>query len=212
MVAIKICGMQERENIATIAQTLPDYLGFLCWSGSPRFVGESLQASDLINLPVSVKRVGVFVNQSLDEIKYWVVQLNLDVAQLHGDETDGDCSSVRNALPHVEIWKAVAIDTEMPKNLDAQYTHAHRILFDTKSMQRGGSGKTFSWELLSDYQGEKPIVLSGGLGVDSISTLVELCNRYPKVSVLDFNSRLEISPGIKDPALALAAIERVRRA
>ena len=212
MVAIKICGMREPANIAEVAQYAPDYMGFICWPGSKRFIGQELEKSDLDKSLGLIKRVGVFVNQSLEEIAFWCVKLGLTIVQLHGDESPDFCLKIRKIEGINEVWKAIPIGDLYPALEVAQYQKiVERILFDTKSAERGGSGRAFSWKLLEAYSGTKPVVLSGGLSHDNIDQVKELCKQHGQISILDYNSALESLPGVKDlncVAKVLGEIER----
>lgn len=196
MVAIKICGMTDLENIAAVARLTPDYLGFICWNGSPRFVGEGF------SLPRETNprgRVGVFVNQDVSEICTWQARLNFSVVQLHGDESPEFCAALRNALPDIRIWKSFAISDSVPDDQISGYlARVDALLFDTKGVMRGGSGKSFPWQLIERYAPGKPLILSGGLGIENIRSARELCTKNPSIVALDFNSRLELAPGLKD--------------
>ena len=209
MVAAKICGMRDRANIAAVAALGPDYLGFICWSGSQRFIGDELDADVLNTCRVTAGRVGVFVNQAVDEILKYVARLDCSVIQLHGDESREFCAELRSAAPGLEIWKMISLADHYPVEEIARYEGVvDRILFDTKTPARGGSGITFDWTLLARYQGATPIVLSGGLGLENVVSASSL--GQPKLSILDFNSKLEVAPGVKDPALVSRVLAVIR--
>ncbi len=197
--AVKICGMRDADNIQAIATLNPDYMGFICWRGSPRFVGEGYF---LPEVPVAIKRVGVFVNQSLEEIAEWHEHLGCAVFQLHGDETPEFCASLKELLPDAAIWKAFAVGERMPSDEMRRFDGViDAALLDTKSIERGGSGKAFPWALIEEYSGSWPLVLSGGLGVENLPRALELCRTHSSITTLDFNSRVEKSIGIKEERL-----------
>jgi phosphoribosylanthranilate isomerase len=212
MVAIKICGMRDPANIAAVAQYHPDYMGFICWLGSRRFVGQELERAVLDKNLGSIKRVGVFVNPSLEEVVFWCKRLGLAIVQLHGDETLDFCSKIKKIDGIDEVWKAIPVAASYPNLEVAQYQEVvDRILFDTKSDERGGSGKSFSWDLLGAYSGTKPMVLSGGLGYENIGQVIELTKQHIQLSVLDFNSTLESVPGVKDVNLVAKVLGQIQR-
>lgn len=206
MVEIKICGMRDAANIRDIAGLKPNYLGFICWSGSPRFVGDTFSLSGEER---EFKSVGVFVNQSLAEIENWIERLSLSVLQLHGDEDPAFCRELKSRYPHLEVWKAFPVLNLIPDGIFEYYNVVDRILFDTSSAGRGGSGAVFSWAILDQYTEAIPIVLSGGLSAENVTEALQLCKRQSSISILDFNSRIESSPGLKDVELARKVIQAV---
>jgi phosphoribosylanthranilate isomerase len=207
--AVKICGMRELENIAAVAALQPEYLGFICWSGSKRFIGETLNAAALDRVSGNALRVGVFVNQDAHEIAGYVQRLGLSVVQLHGDEAPEFCRELRAVFPVGEIWKSLAVSGSYPADEVALYdTVVDRLLFDTSTPDRGGSGVAFDWSLLKQHRAGVPLVLSGGLSADNVERA--LAAGIPELSIVDLNSRLESSPGLKDPALVARAITVIR--
>lgn len=209
MAAVKICGMRDLKNIAAVAALGPDYLGFICWPGSKRFIGEELNAAALDSVCPNTERVGVFVNQDASEIADYVRRLGLTVVQLHGDESPEFCRALRAVFPAGEIWKAIAISKSYPAEEVARFdTVVDRLLFDTSTPERGGSGVSFDWSLLKQHRAGVPLVLSGGLGVDNLEKALE--EGIPELSIVDLNSRLESSPGLKDSVLVSQALTVIR--
>ena len=199
MVAIKICGLRDINNIAEVASLKPEYLGFICWEGSQRFIASNLNKTDLDRVAPGIERVGVFVNQSVEQLKEYIEKLGLTIVQLHGDETPEFCKQLRSLEAVKEIWKAIPIESSYPKEQVERYqSTVDRILFDTASFNRGGSGVSFSWDLIASYQSSPPLVLSGGLGLDNIADTIRCVKTYSCISVLDYNSKLEVKAGVKD--------------
>ena len=191
---IKICGMREPDNIRQVTDLHPDYMGFIFWSGSPRNACQ-LDPAALATVPQTIRRVGVFVNESKENILMYTDRFGLDYIQLHGHEAPEYCRSLRNAGLH--LIKAFSI--LLPKDLLAVSAYnglCDYYLFDTKTPQYGGSGNQFDWNLLHRYNGPTPFLLSGGINPYSVKALREF--RHPYFAGIDINSRFETAPGIKD--------------
>lgn len=187
---IKVCGMTEAENIRNVEQLGVDMIGFIFYPKSPRCLCEMPEY-----LPVHAKRVGVFVNESKDNIQMYADRFALDYIQLHGNESPEYCRSLRNGGLH--LIKVFSIS--QPKDLtdvSAYKGICDYYLFDTKTSQYGGSGNQFDWNLLSRYGGMTPFLLSGGINPYSVKAIKEL--HHPKLAGVDINSRFETAPGIKD--------------
>lgn len=185
---IKICGMKFRDNILEIGGLKPDFMGFIFYSKSKRFVGEAFSPESIQNLPTSIEKVGVFVNESPEIILEKVNKFKLDIVQLHGTESVADCQFLKEN--NIEIIKAFSVDENFNFNIVKSYEPlCDYFLFDTKTPDYGGSGKTFDWQLLDNYKLEKPFFLSGGLNLESIEKVKKL--NYPMLIGLDFNSQLE---------------------
>lgn len=186
---IKVCGMMHEENIKAVEQLGIDMMGFIFYAKSPRFV-----ASKPEYLPTQLKKVGVFVNAELQYIKDMILQFELNAIQLHGDESPEFCKEV-SALD-VEVIKAFLISTEADFESTNNYNEVcNYFLFDTKSDQKGGSGNQFDWQLLNNYQGKTPFLLSGGIAPDSALSLNLL--EHPMLAGYDLNSKFEERPGYK---------------
>ena len=189
----KVCGMREQGNIQQVLELAPDFMGFIFYKKSPRYVGDHWQGPGS-NFPVNTKKVGVFVNESLAQVKSIADRFQLDYIQLHGDETPEYCSVLsRQNRP---IIKAVSINTQDDLLLIEEYNSSVKyILFDTPSEKYGGTGKVFDWSYLEEYDNKVPIFLSGGISVDNIQKIKHLSTL--NLAVIDVNSRFEIAPGLK---------------
>jgi phosphoribosylanthranilate isomerase len=199
---IKVCGMRQPGNIRELQELKPDYIGFIFYPQSKRFVGTP-EPEIFKSISPEIKKTGVFVNETLDEIADKVIRYNLDAVQLHGRETIGFCRSFRKFMQNmqtnkrVEIIKALGIDAEFDFGSLGEYEDViDYFLFDTKTPDHGGSGLTFDWSLLEKYRGRKPYFLSGGLSADHIRNITDL--KDVRLYGLDLNSRFETEPGLKD--------------
>jgi phosphoribosylanthranilate isomerase len=203
---IKVCGMRDADNIAAVARLAPDYMGFIFYERSPRFAG-GLPPEALGTLLPGTLRVGVFVNAARDYISAQAARYRLDLLQLHGDESPADCAWFK---PGYGVIKAFGVQEEE----DLAATHRYEglcdyFLFDTKTRQRGGSGRKFDHRLLASYHSPTPFFLSGGIAPEDATAIAAL--RFPACEALDINSRFEASPGVKNVAQVGNFIETVRK-
>jgi len=181
--------LKNRENILEVLKCKPDYIGFIFYDKSPRYAG-GLDA-DFVQSISSVKKVGVFVNETEIKISDYVSRFELDYVQLHGDETPEFCSTLQKNVP---IIKAFQINHEFDfSSINAYNDICDYFLFDSKSDQYGGSGQAFEWEKLNEYKLQKPFFLSGGVSLENMGEVRNL-----NVYCLDVNSQFEISAGVKD--------------
>ncbi|PVW17423.1 phosphoribosylanthranilate isomerase [Marixanthomonas spongiae] len=184
-----------KHNPTEVAALYPDYLGFIFYKGSPRNY-----KGDIPLLPKSIKKVGVFVNATHIEIKERVAQLQLDVIQLHGEESADFCKKLAlNRKTTTAIWKVFSIkdtfDFSVLKNYEP---YVSAFLFDTKGKAKGGNGYTFNWKILEEYPSSTPIVLSGGIGLDELDQLSEILKTDLPIVAVDVNSKFEDQPGLKN--------------
>lgn len=188
---IKVCGMRDAENIHQLV-TLPiDYIGFIFYAKSARFVSGKPEVS----IPSSIKKVGVFVNTSKEEITAKIKEFDLQVVQLHGDESPEFCQEIKDL--DVETFKAFGIDEDLNWQSIVDYEgKVNYFLFDTKSKQYGGTGQTFNWEKLNDYPYNTPYWLSGGISVENIAEAANF--EDTRLYGLDLNSKFEIEPALKN--------------
>lgn len=201
---VKVCGMREPENIRAVEQEGVDWIGFIFYPGSPRFVN---RVPDY--LPANAKRVGVFVNEDPEVIRGRIEEYGLDLVQLHGDETPEDCRVLRSET--VQVMKAFPIESGRPfpwEKVESYHGACDYYLFDTRSGLRGGSGRKFDWQVLDAYQGKTPFLLSGGIGPGDLSALAAFS--HPRWVGIDVNSRFELGPGHKDVGLLAKFIKGVR--
>ena len=189
---LKVCGMKH--NVAEVAQLDPDYVGFIFYEGSPRNYTASSGT-----LPNEIKKVGVFVNASIQFVLEKVDQHAVDVVQLHGNEDAAYLKKLKEAIPTTTLWKVFSIKDSFDFNQLKPYEPlADAFLFDTKGPAKGGNGRTFNWEVLTAYASEKPLILSGGIGLEEIPALKKILSSELPIVAIDINSKFEITPGIKD--------------
>ena len=190
---LKVCGMREKENIEALAALQPDYMGFIFWAPSSRYVNQPTPTV----LPESIKKTGVFVEATTDYIQSTITDHKLKAVQLHGAESPAYCELVKGL--GVEVIKAFSIKGQFDFDLLSPYeAHCDYFLFDTKGALPGGNGYGFDWTLLNDYPSIKPFFLSGGIGPDDIEKIKELIKTPLSLFAIDVNSKFERSPGLKN--------------
>lgn len=205
---IKICGMKYAENIADIAALKPDFMGFIFYPKSKRYVGEDFQKSIVENIPEGIKKVGVFVNESFENIVAKCAEYDLDAVQLHGNETPAFCQLLSKL--NIVVIKAVLVDERIDfAVLSAYEPWCNYFLFDTKTDSYGGSGQTFNWALLEQYKLNTPFFLSGGLGLKNINQALRF--QHPMLYGVDVNSKLESEPGRKQVEACKSIIDTTRK-
>ncbi len=193
---IKVCGMRDRENARELIRELqPDWMGLIFYPKSPRFVPDEF-ADQLADL--EVKKVGVFVNEELDEILRKFGLFRLSAIQLHGKEAVETVRELKKKTD-AEIWKVISVKNEIDwDSLQAYLPFVDKFLFDTATVEHGGSGRKFDWKALEGYPFDKGFLLSGGLDADSADELLALAERIPQFQGLDLNSKFEDEPGLKN--------------
>jgi phosphoribosylanthranilate isomerase len=194
-IKLKICGMKEAENIEEISTLQPDYLGFIFWGKSKR----NMTLATIPELPVTTKKVGVFVDASIQEIAKKINQYQLDIIQLHGNESVIFCKNVKKLS--VEVIKVFSMDSNFNFSKVKEYVLAvDYFLFDTKGKLPGGNGITFDWNVLENYHYTIPYFLSGGIGTTEIDGLKQFLKSSAanKCYGIDVNSRFEKKSGIKN--------------
>ena len=192
---IKVCGMTNPENIREVAALKPNYLGFIFYPKSPRYVVGKLSPESMNEIPPNIWRTGVFVNETEEKILEISGQYGLKAIQLHGDESPELCTAL--CFAGKSIIKAFSVDNDFDfAPLEAYLDVVDFFLFDTKTEAYGGSGKKFDWSVLERYPFKKPFFLSGGIGPDDAKEILEL--QHPKFYGIDLNSKFETAPGMKD--------------
>lgn len=192
-IEMKVCGMRERDNIRDVAQLLPDYMGFIFYDKSPRYVGDEFVIAD--DFPAGIKRVGVFVNATTEQILRHAAECSLDFVQLHGGEAVAQCEDLKSH--GLGVIKVFSVDELTDFSETAKYNHAvDYFLFDTRGKYFGGNAKTFDWSILEKYDQSVPFFLSGGItpeNVEGVKTLSRL-----NLKAIDINSGVEVRPAFKD--------------
>ena len=205
---IKVCGMRDSRNIREVEALGIDLMGFIFWPQSSRYVGEKPSY-----LPRDCQRAGVFVDAALQDILDAVKGFGLDVIQLHGRETPETIAALRQSAavlnPNIRIVKSLSVsDAGDLAQVQAYESVCDAFLFDTKGRLPGGNCRQFNWNVLREYRGKLPYLLSGGIGPEDSLRIREL--DLPGCMGIDLNSRFETAPGMKDVEALKSFIETVR--
>ncbi len=227
---IKVCGMRDPENIRALEQLDVDWMGFIFWTESPRFVSMIHSRAGIIpdynplpgehvkgTVKISDKRprrVGVFVDDMPQNIVTRVYNFDLDIVQLHGQESPTMIDNLKRTLipdirPGVKIMKAISVASKEDLLRCKDYEGVvDYFLFDTKCESVGGGGKKFQWDILEAYDGKTPFLLSGGIGPDDVEAVKAF--KHPQCIGIDINSRFELEPGLKDVNAINHFIQQIR--
>ncbi|MDL5045738.1 phosphoribosylanthranilate isomerase [Oscillatoria amoena NRMC-F 0135] len=185
--------MRDQESCMETGALHPDFMGFIFYRNSPRYVGDDFSVPE--SLPSCILKVGVFVNAEPDFIRGLVERNKLDAVQLHGDEPPEDCAAIRRFVPFV--IKSFAVDQVFDFKVTVPYEPVvDYFLFDAKGQHFGGNGISFDWQVLERYRQRIPFFLSGGINAENILQVSRVGN--PNLVGLDLNSGFEIRPGVKD--------------
>jgi phosphoribosylanthranilate isomerase len=208
MIRVKVCGMTNPQNVRGITDANPDYIGFIFYKGSPRYVGDEPDSELFLNVPAGIKKAGVFLNENPQKILELSRLTGLDVIQLHGNESPDYCDRIKSY--GLTVIKVFNISNEFSFESLIPYTSkCDYFLFDTKSEKPGGSGKKFDWEKLEEYSLHKPFFLSGGIGPEDSVRLNSIQNKG--FFAIDINSRFELSVGLKDTGLVRTFINSIKK-
>lgn len=200
--------MRNPENISGVVAARPDYMGFIFYPESRRFVGDEFSAETLQIVPESVKKVGVFVDELPAKVMEICKKLGLEVAQLHGNETPEYCREIQDS--GLTVFKAFSVGDQFKfSGLKAYSGVCNYFLFDTKGQLPGGTGQKFNWQLLENYKGDVPFFLSGGIGPDDLEA-IRLFS-HPRWRGIDINSGFEIEPALKNVEKVIRFIEEIRK-
>ena len=205
---LKVCGLTKIDQIQELISMNVDFLGFIFYEKSPRFVLNHLSLKEISEINHQGK-VGVFVNETVEKIVEISEKANLNFIQLHGDEDEEFILSLSQRLSKdVKIIKVFRVGETFNFQFSIFNSLVDYFLFDTDSKAFGGTGKTFDWQILNEIEIPKPYYLSGGISLENIKNL----QNFVKVNMsenktltklntpfaLDINSKFETEPGIKN--------------
>lgn len=204
---LKVCGLNNRQNIEEVLKCQPDYIGFIFYDKSPRFIGDL--SEEFVRNISSAKKIGVFVNESREHVLESAAQYGLDLVQLHGNESPDVCEIINKNIP---VIKAFQVNDQFDFESVRQYQHVcEYFLFDSKSENYGGSGKSFNHYKLEEYKLDKEVFLSGGLDLNIADDILYLQSVHPNIFGIDVNSRFELSPGIKNTGKLKALTDKMKK-
>jgi len=202
----KVCGITNIEQAEAIVSQGVHYIGFIFYPSSKRYALSSLSLEDIAAFkPTIAKKVGVFVNETIENVLDTARKAGLDMIQLHGEEDASYCAIIQEAFPVIKVFR---VSKDLP-NFTAFENVAAYYLFDTDSALYGGTGQHFNWELIKKTRFNKPFFLSGGIGINDVQGIQVLksATAGKDLVALDMNSKFEISPGIKNIELIKTFID-----
>ena len=203
-VRVKICGIGTLDDALAAIDYGADALGFNFWPRSPRYITPSAAGEIIERLPPFVSNIGVFVNESAEQVTRIACELSLAAVQLHGDESPEFCAR----LAPLKSIKALRVGTDFDCEIIKSYP-ANMILLDARSgISYGGTGETFDWSLVAGAREYAPIILAGGLTADNVAEAVSVV----RPAAIDACSGVEAEPGRKDLRKLrefMAAVERL---
>ena len=208
---IKVCGITQADQLKQLDELGVDYAGLIFFRQSARYMLDKLLTKDVLDLSLSLQKVGVFVNASEEFINAQVELYGLDLVQLHGDETPAFCKHISST---VSVIKAFRITKYNEQNIDWMIKPYEEVcdyyLFDTnRKGAYGGTGEKFDWKILNNNIINKPFFLSGGIGVADVEKVKAF--HHPFLYAVDINSMVETEPGIKDMEQVKMFIEELKR-
>lgn len=201
---VKVCGLTDKTNMDELVKSHLNYMGFIFYSKSKRSVINKEVAKRKYS---GIKKVGVFVNESIEKVIELVNECELDVVQLHATETPTYCEELKKTK--IEIIKAFSIDDSFDFATTLPYKNiVNYFLFDTRGKNYGGNGVKFEWDKLEEYDGLTPFFLSGGIGVEDVLRIKAIKNK--QLVGVDINSQFEIEPGKKNLVKVNEFISQIR--
>src|SRR6266542_6549622 len=204
---IKVCGITQLKQLQELDAMDIDFAGLNFYNQSPRYVTGKISGDEIKDADFDIKKVGVFVNETIDKIFKTVEEYDLDIVQLHGDETPAFCMRLSEQTEVIKTFR-VNGETKSIEELIAKYDDAcDYYLFDASPpapllaergglQSFGGTGMQFDWDLLSSSRIEKPFFLAGGISLLDVPKVKTF--KHPDFFAVDINSKFEISPGVKD--------------
>jgi len=201
---IKICGITNLEDAIVCVESGVDMIGFVFYKNSRRFVDYETAGDIISGLPKNIIKVGVFVDESVSLVNSLSSKIGLNVVQLHGNESPQYVSQVE--LP---VIKAFRVNYYFDWNILCKYSNCEFLIDSFSQKGIGGTGETFSWNLIPDKY-KHSIILSGGISIGHLE------NIYYEIHpvAIDVSSSLEIYPGKKDHTKVrniLKALNNLRR-
>jgi phosphoribosylanthranilate isomerase len=210
---IKVCGITQMKQLQQLDKLNFEFAGLNFYKGSARYIGNKITSKELLSADLDIKIVGVFVDQSFDEIMEIADEFNLETIQLHGNESPALCESLSEELEVIKVFRIGSDGSESVDDLIKDYDEVcDYYLFDTAAPTRsnedadliesfGGTGLKFDWKKVLKSRIEKPFFLSGGIGAEDVAALKAF--KHPDFFGADVNSKFETEPGIKDLAQLL---------
>jgi phosphoribosylanthranilate isomerase len=207
MTRVKICGINDPAGFDAAVEAGADWLGFVFFPPSPRYVAPQLAASLSARNPGGPPRVGLFVEPTIEAIGKVLAGVKLDALQIYGAV---DALAAIRAAFGLPIWRAIGISG--PLDLPPALHPADRLVLEAKApagaSRPGGNATTFDWSVLSGWTAPGPWMLAGGLAPETVAMAI----RQTAAPAVDVSSGVESSRGVKDPALIRAFVSAAKDA
>jgi phosphoribosylanthranilate isomerase len=208
MTRVKICGVTRPEDAELAVGSGAWAIGMIFFDGSPRACDPGVAERIGADVKRRAEAVGVFVNSPLDEVAELADRCSLTILQLHGDEGPAYCREAARRTGAKVMKAQRAKDAAAIRGLEA-FREVDLHMLDTHSDDvRGGSGRTFDWELARHHRSGVPVVLSGGIDASNVGEAIAALRPF----AVDSASGTESEPGLKDPARVEALMTAVREA
>jgi len=186
---IKICGITNTNDALECVKLKVDFIGFIFYKKSKRFINLEQAQTIIKSLNTEINKVGVFVNETTQVINEYVKALGLDYVQLHGEEQPKMIEEIK-----CKTIKAFSVGSSSLKEVVLEYDSEYWLFDSSDDILKGGTGKSFDWNLITDIDSKNKIILSGGLNENNIVSAIENRN----INFFDICSGVESSPGHKD--------------
>ena len=209
---IKVCGMTLPEQVNALEEMGVDLAGFIFYPKSPRYMGLKIAPDKMKKIGGRIGKVGVFVNETYENIMKTVEDYRLDMVQLHGDESERFCDKLSDYVTVIKAFRLAANDPvewmARPYN-----EYADMFMFDTLGVGYGGTGKKLNWDVLKDKQIDKLFLLSGGIEPDDVAKLKEFANEQvaKKLFAVDLGNKFEVVAGVKDISMIQSFVNELRK-
>ena len=203
---IKVCGMRDADNIRKVEALGIDMMGFIFYPKSSRYISKRPAY-----LPQKCKRIGVFVDATVEDILQHIADYQLDIVQLHGHESPDFIRALRFQVSGFKFQVIKAFNIATIEDLEAVAPYEGIVdyfLFDTKGPSAGGNGEKFDWSILEAYHGDTPFLLSGGIGPNEAERVKAF--HHSKCIGIDLNSKFEVHPALKDINKLKEFIKKIR--
>jgi phosphoribosylanthranilate isomerase len=204
-IQIKVCGMKDPSNIEDVVMLKPQFIGFILYRDSPRYVSLKTAEELVKKIPRPIQKTAVLVNEPVENALKIAQCGVFDLLQLHGNESAAYCKML---APHIRIMKAFSISETLPQNMSDYQPFCTMFLFDTAGGKYGGTGKMFDHRVLNDYSLNTDYILGGGISAADSTYIKSICTG--SMAGVDLNSKFEVKPGIKDINLLKKFIEQIR--
>lgn len=196
---VKVCGMTHMDQILQLNEWDVSFVGMIFYDQSPRYIKKfDLQPVDLRREKLKIRKVGVFVNESLERILEIIDEWALDMVQLHGDETPKFCEQVREHVRTIKAFRLMEQEDIIWKIHPYQDSVDHFLFDNGGKGTYGGTGEKFNWTALEKIKTGKSFMLSGGIGPDDVSYINDFASIQQEMFAIDLNSKFEQTPGVKD--------------